>query len=166
MWTHGEDERRVRRGKDAAKGATVIFWRLAGGEEEELLALRVLLFVFVAIFQNHCGEDFLSLWPPNNIWKENGQRMVDESTEFNGNSTWHHSNTFIVVAKTDDNALGTLDNISCPFIPSRLFGTKVPKLSTIHSREKTQGLCNTHNPKHSNLFIYICVLHVLPVIHT
>ena len=50
LWTQREEDKRVRRGKDAAKGATVIFWRLAGGEEEELLALRVLLFVFVAIF--------------------------------------------------------------------------------------------------------------------
>jgi hypothetical protein len=33
------------------KGATVIFWRLAGGEEDELLALRVLLLdCVVAIF--------------------------------------------------------------------------------------------------------------------
>ena len=48
--TQREEDKRVRRGKDAAKGATVIFWRLAGGEEEELLALRVLLFVLVAIF--------------------------------------------------------------------------------------------------------------------
>ena len=48
--THREEDKRVRRGKDAAKGATVIFWRLAGGEEEELLALRVLLFDLVAIF--------------------------------------------------------------------------------------------------------------------
>ena len=50
LWTHREEDKIVRRGKDAAKGATVIFWRLAGGEEEELLALRVLLFVLVAIF--------------------------------------------------------------------------------------------------------------------
>jgi len=49
LWTQREDDKRVRRGKDAAKGATVIFWRLAGGDEE-LLALRVLLFVLVAIF--------------------------------------------------------------------------------------------------------------------
>jgi hypothetical protein len=48
--THREEDKRVRRGKDAAKGATVIFWRLAGGVEEELLALRVLLLDFVAIF--------------------------------------------------------------------------------------------------------------------
>ena len=75
--THREEDKRVRRGKDAAKGATVIFWRLAGGEEEELLALRVLLFVLVAIFfceegKNHCVEDILSL-APEYIWKENGQ---------------------------------------------------------------------------------------------
>ena len=56
--THREEDKRVRRGEDAAKGSTVIFWRLAGGEEEELLALRVLLFVFVAIFferKNYCN---------------------------------------------------------------------------------------------------------------
>ena len=66
LWTHREEDKRVRRGKDAAKGATVIFWRLAGGEEEELLALRVLLFVLVAIFfeesKNHCGGH--CRWPP------------------------------------------------------------------------------------------------------
>ena len=50
LWTQREEDKRVRRGKDAAKGATVIFWRLAGGEEVELLALRVLLFDLVAIF--------------------------------------------------------------------------------------------------------------------
>jgi hypothetical protein len=48
--TQREEDKSVRRGKVAANGATVIFWRLAGGEEEELLALRVLLFEFVAIF--------------------------------------------------------------------------------------------------------------------
>ena len=40
----------MRRGKAAAKGAIVIFWRLAGGTVDELLALRVLLLDFVAIF--------------------------------------------------------------------------------------------------------------------
>ena len=77
--THREEDKRVRRGKDAAKGslgATVIFWRLAGGEEEELLALRVLLFVLVAIFFEEgtvCVEDILSLAPETfSIWKENG----------------------------------------------------------------------------------------------
>ena len=48
--TQREEDKRVRRGIDAAKGSTVIFWRLAGGKEEELLALRVLLFDLVAIF--------------------------------------------------------------------------------------------------------------------
>jgi signal transduction histidine kinase len=47
--THREEDKRVRRGKDAAKGATVIFWRLAGGAVDALLALRVLLLDFVAI---------------------------------------------------------------------------------------------------------------------
>jgi hypothetical protein len=41
--THREEDKRVRRGKVAAKGATVIFCRLAGGEEDKLLAPRVLL---------------------------------------------------------------------------------------------------------------------------
>ena len=62
--THREEDKRVRRGRVAAKGATVIFWRLAGGEEEELLALRVLLFDLVAIFfeegKNHCGGHFVA----------------------------------------------------------------------------------------------------------
>ena len=71
LWTHREEDNRVRRGKDAAKGVTVIFWRLAGGDEEELLALRVLLFVLVAIFLRKrqksllSVEDFLSLAPEN-----------------------------------------------------------------------------------------------------
>jgi len=47
--THRDEDKRVRRGKAAAKGATVIFWRLAGGDEEELLALRVLLLDLEAI---------------------------------------------------------------------------------------------------------------------
>ena len=79
--TQREEDKRVRRGKDAAKGATVIFWRLAGGEEEELLALRVLLFDLVAIFfEGKILWRTFCRWPPNNIWTENGQRMVDEST--------------------------------------------------------------------------------------
>ena len=65
--THREEDKRVRRGKDASNGATVIFWRLAGGEEDELLALRVLLFVLVAIFcvrkAKLTVEDILSLAP-------------------------------------------------------------------------------------------------------
>ena len=65
----------MRRGKAAAKGATVIFWRFAGGAEEELLALRVLLLDFVAIFFDFCKnvEDFCR-WPPYLFWKENGQQ--------------------------------------------------------------------------------------------
>jgi len=48
--THREEDKKVLRGKAAAKGATVIFWRLAGGAEDALLALRVLLLDLVAIF--------------------------------------------------------------------------------------------------------------------
>jgi hypothetical protein len=75
--THREEDNRVRRGKVAAKGATVIFWRLAGGVEEELLALRVLLFDLVAIFfeveaKRFRVEDFVA--GPRTFWKENGQR--------------------------------------------------------------------------------------------
>ena len=47
--THRDEDKRVLRNTDAAKGATVIFWRLAGGAEEELLALRVLLLDFDSI---------------------------------------------------------------------------------------------------------------------
>ena len=60
----------MRRGKPAAKGATVIFCRLAGGDEEELLALRVLLFDFVAIFFEEVKNGGLCRWPPNTFWKE------------------------------------------------------------------------------------------------
>jgi hypothetical protein len=68
--THREEDKRVRRGKAAAKGATVIFWRLAGGDEEELLALRVLLFDLVAIFcerKNVLNGGLLSLAPEKKI---------------------------------------------------------------------------------------------------
>ena len=91
LWTHREEDKRVRRGKDAAKGVTVIFWRLAGGDGEELLALRVLLFVLVAIFfvrkVKITVEDFLSLAPEKHLdgkWTTNGRRI---DAEFNGNST-------------------------------------------------------------------------------
>ena len=61
--THREEDKRDR-GKDAVKGTTVIFWRLAGGEEDELLALRVLLFDLVAIFFEEAKmikmEDFVA----------------------------------------------------------------------------------------------------------
>ena len=43
LLTHREEDNRVWRGKDAGKGAIVIFRRLAGGDEDELLALRVLV---------------------------------------------------------------------------------------------------------------------------
>ena len=79
LWTQREEDKSVRRGKDAAKGATVIFWRFAGGEEEELLALRVLLFDLVAIFflgpqeegKNHGGEEtYFCRWPPKTFGRK------------------------------------------------------------------------------------------------
>ena len=72
---HREEDKSVRRGKDATKGATVIFWRLAGGEEEELLALRLLLFVFVAIFlfllevKNDCEMEDIVAAPRKHLRK-------------------------------------------------------------------------------------------------
>jgi len=94
--THREEDNRVRRGNVAAKGATVIFWRLAGGAVDELLALRVLLLDLVAIFgffEEGKFERGLCRWPPNTFWKkmDNDGRRID--AEFNGNSTQHHSNT-------------------------------------------------------------------------
>jgi hypothetical protein len=53
--TQREEDKRVRRGNAAAKGATVIFWRLAGGEEDGLLAPRDLLFDLEAI--ELCGGE-------------------------------------------------------------------------------------------------------------
>ena len=92
--TQREEDNRVRRGKVAAKGATVIFCRLAGGAEDELLALRVLLFDLVAIFfweKNESGG-LLSLAPEYILKKmDNDGRRID--AEFNSNSTRHHSNT-------------------------------------------------------------------------
>jgi hypothetical protein len=61
--THREEDNRVRRGKAAAKGATVIFCRLAGGAVDGLLALRVLLFDLVAIFEWLILSGLLSLAP-------------------------------------------------------------------------------------------------------
>ena len=78
--TQREEDKRVLRGKDAAKGATVIFWRLAGGEEEELLALRVLLFVLVAIFFVRKVKVEKSLWRTFCRWppKTFGRKMDNE----------------------------------------------------------------------------------------
>jgi hypothetical protein len=91
--TQREEDKRVRRGKVAAKGATVIFWRLAGGEEDELLALRVLLFDLVAIFFEEAKMwRTLSLAPEHFGRKmDNDGRRID--AEFSGISTRHHSNT-------------------------------------------------------------------------
>jgi len=72
LLTHREEDNRVRRGKAAAKGATVIFWRLAGGDEDALLALRVLLFDFVAIFfeQAKWRTSNFCRWPPKRKFKK------------------------------------------------------------------------------------------------
>ena len=50
LLTHREEDKRVRRGNAASKGATVVFWRLEGGDKDELLALRVLLLDFDVMF--------------------------------------------------------------------------------------------------------------------
>jgi hypothetical protein len=74
----------------------VIFWRLAGGEEEELLALRVLLLDLVAIFgclrKANLTEDFVAGPRIHVIEKmDNDGRRIN--AEFNGNSTRHYLNT-------------------------------------------------------------------------
>ena len=57
----------------------MIFWRLAGGDEEELLALRVLLFDLVAIFFEEAAkmivEDFVAgpRAGPGGVAAENGR---------------------------------------------------------------------------------------------
>ena len=81
LLTQREEDNRVRRGNVAAKGATVIFWRLAGGAEEELLALRVLLFDLVAIFFEEAkmrAEDFVA--GPRIHFGGKWTTMVNEST--------------------------------------------------------------------------------------
>jgi hypothetical protein len=120
--THREEDKRVRRGKVAAKGATVIFCRLAGGDEEELLALRVLLFDLVAIFFEEAkmirvGRT-LSL-APEYILEVKWTTMVDEST-LNLTVILHGTTQTrcIVVPKAKGDALITLNNISCCFFRS------------------------------------------------
>ena len=70
----------MRRGKAATNGATVIFWRLAGGAVDELLALRVLLFDLVAIFFVLREERGLLSLAPEYILEEKWETMADEST--------------------------------------------------------------------------------------
>ena len=92
--THREEDRRVRRGKVAAKGATVIFWRLAGGAVDELLALRVLLLDLVAIFFGSKNDRRTLSLAPEYILDgkmDNDGRRID--AEFNSNSTWHYLKT-------------------------------------------------------------------------
>jgi hypothetical protein len=96
----------------------VIFWRLAGGDEEELLALRVLLFDLVAIFFCEDLEDFVAAGPRIHFgWK--WTTMVDEST-LNLTVILHGTTQTrcIILPKATDNALITLNNISGPFFRS------------------------------------------------
>jgi hypothetical protein len=62
----------------------VIFWRLAGGDEDALLALRVLLFDFVAIFfeQAKWRTSNFCRWPPKRKFKKghDGRRIDAEIT--------------------------------------------------------------------------------------
>jgi hypothetical protein len=91
--TQREEDNRVRRGKAAAKGATVIFWRFGGGAVDELLALRVLLFDLVAIFLlKILLEDFVA-GPRIQFGRkmDNDGRRID--AEFNSNSTRHYLKT-------------------------------------------------------------------------
>ena len=125
--THREEDKRVRRGNDAAKGVTVIFWRLVGGEEDALLALRVLLLDLVAIFFREAKmiSGGLCRWPPNTFWMENGQRW---ST--NRNSTRHHSNTL------HDRAQGQWERPRqrlLPWLPF-LHDCLTPNLARIHNQ--------------------------------
>ena len=69
----------MRRGKVAAKGATVIFWRFGGGDEDELLTLRVLLLDLDAIgfLRKVKTEDFVA--GPRTLFEEKGHdgRRID-----------------------------------------------------------------------------------------
>ncbi len=126
LLTHREEDNRVRRGKVAAKGATVIFWRLAGGDEEELLALRVLLLDLVAIF-GFLRKKFdrgLCRCPPRIHFGRKWTTMVDELT-LNLMVTLHGTTQTrcIIVPKATDNALTTLCNVFCPFFRSFAIGS-------------------------------------------
>jgi hypothetical protein len=112
--THREEDKRVRRGKAAAKGATVIFCRLAGGEEDALLAPRVLLLDLVAIFfeenkKRKMTEDFVA--GPRIHFGRKWKQMVDEST-LNLTVILHGTTQTrcMIVPKANGNAL---DNVSC-----------------------------------------------------
>ena len=137
--THREEDKRVRRGKDAAKGTTVIFWRLGGGDEEELLALRVLRLDLVAIFFEEAEiVGGLCRWPGPRIrlgWK--WTTMVDESM-LNLTVILHGTTQTrcIVVPKATANASqpSTMAFVISA-VSSRLFDTKVvqnPKPDSPH----------------------------------
>ena len=111
----------------------MIFWRLAGGEEDELLALRVLLFDLVAIFiaaeeaKIIKVEDFVN--GPRIQFGRKWTTMVDESTLnltviLHGTTQTH----CIVVPKATDNASQpSTMSLVVSSVPARLFGTKVAR---------------------------------------
>jgi hypothetical protein len=119
--THREEDKSVLRGNFAAKGATVIFWRLAGGEEEELLALRVLLLDLVAIFgflrKANLTEDFVV--GPRIHFGRKWTTMVDEST-LNLTVILHGTTQTrcMIVPNATSNSFATLDTGFCPFYRS------------------------------------------------
>jgi hypothetical protein len=121
LLTHREEDKSVLRGNVAAKGATVIFWRLAGGAEEELLALRVLRLDLVAIFgflrKANLTEDFVA--GPRIHFGRKWTTMVDELT-LNLTVTLHGTTQTrcSVVLKATGNALTTTNNVSCRFFRS------------------------------------------------
>jgi hypothetical protein len=154
--TQREEDKRVRRGKAAAKGATVIFWRLAGGDEDDLLALRVLLLDLVAIFgflkNRQIRPRTLSLAPEYSLEEmDNDGRRSD--AEFNGNSTRYHSNTLHCRAQSHQQRLTTLHNVSCRFFRSftRLFHPKVAQNPHEPTTQPIQG----ENKDPTSLFDYM-----------
>jgi len=104
-------------GKDA-KGATVIFWRLAGGGEDELhfgFCCWNLLPSFF-FFGDICGG--LCRWPPNTFLRK-WTTMVDELTLnftviLHGTTQTH----CFILPKVTNNALITVNNVSCLFFRS------------------------------------------------
>jgi hypothetical protein len=128
----------------------VIFWRLAGGEEDELLALRVLLLLdLVAIFEEAKMIGGLCRWPPNTFWMEmdNDGRRID--AKFNSNSTRHHSNTLHCRAQGQWQRPHNPPQHLLSFL-SFLHDCFIPKLPRIHSQiqpahsERKQDLTPTN----------------------
>ena len=126
----------------------LVFWRLAGGAVEELLALRVLLLDFVAIFLRKVKitvEDFVA-GPRITFGKKMEQRMVDEST-LNLTVILHGTTQkrFIVILKATDKVVQSSAKslVILPCLHARLFDTITWQESTTDSpisplREKTK----------------------------